>query len=228
MDSSAKLRIRRAGPEIRQGRDPKAHASQAVEEGLSGNATIDSRTEGQKTAQNPDPTLSMSSPDPEGTVSGAALAALRHAARLTLPVKTSTEAISPWATTCFASGPAASTEQVRAVVREAYEAARSDFDAASAREWANGYTFPDSYVVSDTRCLRAAQLHFTSMIRRRLKILSPVRLSKERVERLREDNPERTLMFDLADGIRVQPQSPLHPTYESVSTAVDKMLGAVV
>ena len=76
-------------------------------------------------------------------------------------------------------------------------------------------------------------------MRRRLKILSADRLSNERVEKLRPDNPERRLMFDLVVGMKVfrptgfvangsLPRTPLRSTYETVAPAVNKMLGAVV
>ena len=82
-------------------------------------------------------------------------------------------------------------------------------------------------------------LDFTSMVRRRLLQLSGDRLSTERVEKLRADNPERTLMMELVGGMKVHrpegftpngshPRTPLRSTYESVATAVNKMLGAVV
>ena len=56
---------------------------------------------------------------------------------------------------------------------------------------------------------------------------------------LREDNPERALMSDLAEGVRVhlpegfcpngnQPQTPSRATYVSVAPAVNKMLGDIV
>ena len=82
--------------------------------------------------------------------------------QLTQPEGTGRLIVSEWATACFASGLGASTDEVKAVVREVRDAARDDFDAASARLWANGYTFPDEYVNSDARCLQAAQLDFTT------------------------------------------------------------------
>ena len=74
---------------------------------------------------------------------------------------------------------------------------------------------------------------------RRFKILSKDRLSRKSVTSLSPDNPEIALMEDLADGMRVaipkgfvpnghQPRSPLCASYETVSTAVNKMLGAVI
>ena len=92
---------------------------------------------------------------------------------------------------------------LRDLIHEAADAARNDFDASSALTWAQGYEFPQEYVVSDVACLRAAQLDFEAMVRRRLKVLSHDRLSPDRVARLRADNPERELMMDLAGGMRV-------------------------
>jgi hypothetical protein len=40
------------------------------------------------------------------------------------------------------------------------------------------------------------------MVRKRLELLSPDRLSASRVESLRADNPERRLMFDLVIGMK--------------------------
>ena len=135
-------------------------------------------------------------------------------------------AVSGEALLCFVDEEALNALDLRLLIKEAEDAARSDLDEASANEWAEGYQFPAAYVDSDTRCLRAAQLDFVTMVRRRLKLLSGNRLSKARVERLRCDNPERTLMLDLAEGMRVSlpegfipngllPRTPLRPTYEA-------------
>ena len=89
------------------------------------------------------------------------------------------------------------------------------------------------------QCLRAAQLDFPVMVRRRFKQLSGDRLSADRVARLRSDNPERALMLDLVNGMRVhlpvsfvpngkQPRTPLRSTYELVASAVNKMLGTLI
>ena len=124
-------------------------------------------------------------------------------------------------------------------MKEASEAARDDYGVESAKSWAGGYQFPEAYVASDASFLKSQMLDFTSMVRRRLLQLSGDRLSTERVEKLRADNPERTLMMELVGGMKVHrpegftpngshPRTPLRSTYESVATAVNKMLGAVV
>ena len=166
-----------------------------------------------------------------------------HTKRHQRPVESSTlgseSQVSEAALSCFTDENGTGAADLRLLLNEAAEAARNDLDEASANAWAGGYVFPQEYVESDTRCLRAAQLDFVTMVRRRLKTLAPNRLSKERVNRLRADNPEKTLMFDLAEGMRVPlpegftpngllPRTPLRPTYESVSTAVNRMLGDLV
>jgi hypothetical protein len=77
------------------------------------------------------------------------------------------------------------------------------------------------------------------MVRRRQRQLAHDRLSLERVSRLRPDNPEMDLMRDMAGGIRVHlpeeftpngslPRTPLRDNYVAVSTAVNKMLAALI
>ena len=147
--------------------------------------------------------------------------------------------INKWVAACFPQGSQSSEDDLRELIKEAAEAARDDYDAQSAVTWAEGYEFPARYIQSDVACLRAAQLDFETMVRRRLQILSPDRLSKERVEKLRPDNPERRLMFDLVVGMKVfrpagfvangsLPRTPLRSSYDIVAPAVNKMLGAVV
>ena len=145
-------------------------------------------------------------------------------------------AIGSWIEACFPGDSPMSKIGIEELIAEA---ARNDFGVDSANEWADGYTFPPDLLASDVRCLRAAQLDFRSMVERRLKILSKARLSRRRVTSLSPDNPELALMEDLADGMRVatpegfapnghQPRSPLRASYETVSAAVNKMLGAVI
>ena len=57
--------------------------------------------------------------------------------------------------------------------------------------WPKGYEIPQALVDSNVRCLRAAGLNFTSMVRQRLKTLSKDRLNHSRIDKLRDDNPER-------------------------------------
>ena len=148
--------------------------------------------------------------------------------------------VEKWVSACFPGGSESSARELEEVIKEASDAARDDHDEASAIKWAEGYEFPQRYIDSDVACLRAAGLDFTKMVKRRLALISANRLSRERIERtLREDNPERNLMLDLAIGMKVhepegfvpngrQPRSPLRSVYCSVAPAVNKMLGAVV
>jgi hypothetical protein len=76
-------------------------------------------------------------------------------------------------------------KELQELLREAAEAAKQDYDAGSAVERAEGYTFPPEYVESDVRCLRPAHLDFPVMVRRRLAKLTPDRMNAERVARLR-------------------------------------------
>jgi hypothetical protein len=160
----------------------------------------------------------------------------------TRKARTEEEEIAPvvgkWAEACFPVESKTSEAEVKMLLREAAEAARDENDAASAVAWAGGYSFPTEYMESDVRCLRAAQLDFATMVRRRQKQLLPNRLNLERVGRLRPDNPELTLMKDLVGGMRVHlPQgfepnglmerTPRRKSYESVASAVNKMLGTV-
>jgi hypothetical protein len=147
--------------------------------------------------------------------------------------------VGKWAEACFPAGSQTTERELRELLMEAAEAAKQDYDAGSAVEWAEGYTFPPEYMESDVRCLQAAQLNFPVMVRRRLKTLAPDRMNAERVSRLQPDNPELGLLKDLVIGMKVHlpkvfttngllPRSPRRPIYETVATAVNKMLGGIV
>lgn len=147
--------------------------------------------------------------------------------------------IGAWIKACFPGGLPTSRAGIEELIAEAAEAARNDFGADAANEWAGGYVFPLEYIASDVRCLQAAQLDFRKMVERRFKILSKDRLSHTSVASLSPENPEMALITDLVDGMRVaipegftpngnQPRSPLRVSYEAVSCAVNKMLGAVM
>lgn len=105
-----------------------------------------------------------------------------------------------------------------------------------------------SYMESDIKCLRAASLDFPTMVRRRLRQLTPKRLNFNRVAQLRPDNPERSMMEDLVEGMRVHLPDGLKPNgnmpklpegakrngklfrtprRSSYASAVNKMLGVM-
>ena len=126
-----------------------------------------------------------------------------------------------------------------ALIREAIRVTDENFGVEAAVAWAGGYSFPQDMLDDSLQCFRAAGYDFERMVRERLQLLAPDRLSKARVDELHEDNPERTLLYDLAEGMRVPlpagfspngagPAAALRGTYMRVHTAVDRMLGDVV
>ena len=130
-------------------------------------------------------------------------------------------------------------ESVQELIQEAQQSATNEMDASHALKWAAGYSFPLAMINSDYQCLRAAQLDFTTMVKRRLFQLSADRLNSARVAQLRSDNPVKHLMYDLAEGMRVflpsnfvpnglTDISPLRESYTKVAPAVNKMLGDLI
>jgi hypothetical protein len=77
-----------------------------------------------------------------------------------------------WAKNCFAGGLKARPGDLSTLIQEASDAARNDFDEESAIAWAADYTFPPEMLISDAG-LRAHQLDFKAMVRRRLATLAP-------------------------------------------------------
>jgi hypothetical protein len=144
-----------------------------------------------------------------------------------------------WAKNCFAGGLKARPGDLSTLIQEASDAARNDFNEESAIAWAEDYTFPPEMLISDAALLRAHQLDFKAMVRRRLATLAPGRLNVTRVDSLREDNPDKALMRELAGGMKVHrpvgfkpngnlPRTPLRATYVAVAPAVNRMLGDLV
>ena len=125
------------------------------------------------------------------------------------------------------------------IISEAIRATDGNYGVQAAIDWAAGYKFPHALVDSDVRCLRTAGQDFTSIVRQRLKILVNGRLNRLTVDQLRADNPERTLLYDLVDGMRV-PRPPdfstnghevitgLRRSYVTVHSAVDNLLADVI
>jgi hypothetical protein len=77
------------------------------------------------------------------------------------------------------------------------------------------------------------------MARHRLKTIGPSRLNRDRVAQLRSDNPQRTLLDELASGMWVpvpdafvpngqNPPTSLRATYTAVAPALNRMLGDIV
>jgi hypothetical protein len=147
--------------------------------------------------------------------------------------------IGRWAEACFPVKSRTSETELRELLKEAVDAARENYGPEAAIDWAGGYTFPPEYITNDVACLHAAQGDFQAMVQTCLAALSSSRLNTERVSRLRGDNPELRLMHDLVEGMQVHlpdgfytngmlERSARRPIYETVATAVNKMLGAIV
>jgi hypothetical protein len=129
-----------------------------------------------------------------------------------------------WANTVFARGNSATTESLTALLQEASDAARNDYDESSARAWAKDNSFQPEYIDNDRMYLEAHGHDFVAMARHRLETPSPNRLNHERISKLRSDNLERELLSELASGMWVpipegfvpngqSPPSPLPSTY---------------
>jgi hypothetical protein len=147
--------------------------------------------------------------------------------------------IGRWAETCFPVGSQTTETELRELLKEAADSARDNFGPDEAIAWAEGYRFPPEFVRNDLRCLEEAQGDFVAMVRRRLTELEPGRMNSERISRQRPDNPELGLLNDFVTGMKVHlpegfrlngmmPRTDRRPIYETVATAVNKMLGAVV
>ena len=129
------------------------------------------------------------------------------------------------ATTYFLKGANPPMGTLQTTIAEAVEAASTNYGVAEAVDWTDGFEFPQIVLDSDLRCFRAAQLDFETMVRRRLKTIKASRLNLSRINMLLVDNPERNLLLDLAEGMRVpRPESQMvnlsylhydHPTSRS-------------
>jgi hypothetical protein len=140
-----------------------------------------------------------------------------------------------WAISLFAGPNAAKSSSLVSLLTKAAESVRSIYNEQSAREWAKGFQIPEELIASDVRCLRAAQLDFVVMIKRRHLAISSDRLNQQRISQLNPHNPEILLLRDLANGMRVHlpsgfvpngtiTPSPLRKTYLAVAPAVNRML----
>lgn len=139
------------------------------------------------------------------------------------------------ATRMFAPEAVLPIETLQQLAVDAIASSDGNYGVKEAVKWADGFEFPQDLVDSDLRLFRASQLDFTTMVKRRLKKIGANRLSCDRVEQLRSDNPERTRLFDIAKGMRAPlPEgftpnargllTPLRPAYVEVHQAVDRML----
>ena len=130
-------------------------------------------------------------------------------------------------------------QTLQTIIAEAVEAASTNYGIADANEWANNFEFPQDVLDSHLRCFQAAQLDFVTMVRRRLRFLKEMRLNPTRINLLQSENPERNLLMDLAEGMRVplpkgfvpngkSTLAPLRPSYLKVAGAVNKMIASTV
>lgn len=126
-------------------------------------------------------------------------------------------------------------DSVRQILTDAYKSTDENYGAKEAIEWANGFEIPSSTVTSDMNKFRAAGLDFKVMVKRQISLNAENRLSKERIDKLLPDNPEKDKLYDLSNGM-VIPQcpsfvpnalgetTPPRELYLKVHSAVDKML----
>ena len=88
------------------------------------------------------------------------------------------------------------------------------------------------------RKFRGAGLDFKVMVKRQLSVNAAKRLSRERVDRLLPDNPERGKLYDLSEGMVIPHSTTFIPNASGITTpprdlylkvhcAVDKMLFAL-
>jgi hypothetical protein len=87
-----------------------------------------------------------------------------------------------WAETSNSERDPSTEIEIQDLMYEASVATRDNYDVDSANEWASPKNL-------SSRCQVPAVLDFTSMVRWRLRQLAPNRLSNERMECLRPDNP---------------------------------------
>ena len=92
-------------------------------------------------------------------------------------------------------------DSVRKVLTDAYESTDENCGVEEAIEWAHDFEIPASTVASDMKNFRAAGLDFKVMVKRQLSLNATNRLSKERVDKLLPNDPEREKLFDLSNGM---------------------------
>ena len=126
-------------------------------------------------------------------------------------------------------------DSIRKTLIEAYIATDENYGIEAAVEWANGFEIPSSAVASDMKKFLEAGLDFKVMVQQQIAVNAASRLSKDRVDRLHPNNPERNKLHDLSDGMIIPhcpsfvpnalgETTPPRELYLKVHTAVDKML----
>ena len=90
------------------------------------------------------------------------------------------------------------------LIREAYEFVEEVYGIDGAVHWAEGFKVPIEAVATDLRVSRAEGSSIENMARNRLAGIQQTRLSEVRiVQCIGTDNPERTRLLGLAEGMRV-------------------------
>ena len=122
------------------------------------------------------------------------------------------------------------------LIREAYEFVDEVYGIDAAVSWAEGFKVPIEAVAKDLRVFRAEGSSIENMARKRLAGIQQTRLSEVRiVQCISSDNPERTRLLGLAEGMRVPlptgfqpngqfPRIKLRALYLRTQSAVNKML----
>ena len=103
----------------------------------------------------------------------------------------------------FAPGEELPSNALQQLAMDAIASTDGNYGIKEAVKWAEGFEFPQELVDSDLKLFRASALDFTKMVEMRFKKIGDGRLSAYRVEQLRLDNPERSRLFDIAEGMRV-------------------------
>ena len=122
------------------------------------------------------------------------------------------------------------------LIIEAVMACDLTYGEKAAIEWGDGFGWRKELLEADLQLFEECGLDLTEMARRRLAALKGNRLNRERVARLREDNPERERLEGLCVGMQVPKPDGfvpngktstrgLHKVYQRVYSAVNKMLG---
>ena len=126
-------------------------------------------------------------------------------------------------------------EEIRNLVKRAYEMGSSVFGAESARKWADGFKIPRDSVERDRASLRLFNGDLVALIDAKRELLEPLRLNEARIrECISPDNPELEKLLYIAKGMELHPdpsyvgcsyanRPPLGATFLSASSAVEKM-----
>ena len=128
---------------------------------------------------------------------------------------------------------------LESLIWEATRASDDSYGVQAAIEWSQDYHFPQSLLDQDLASSREAGFNFEVMVQTRLQQLAPYRLNAARIDQLRSDHPDKLLLCDLADGMRIplptgftlnekEPTAKLRGAYMNVHQAVNRLSGDLV